>query len=315
MIPRTSNRRLYGGRAAAGVPLRLLLVSVAAAVHGGCSRTSREATGADVIKVFVSIEPQAYVVDRIGGARVETAVLVGAGRSPATYEPTPKQMAALSRADIYFSTGVPFEAVLVPKVRAAAPQLGIVDTLALPDMEPRHLAAHADHGHEASALDPHVWLDPLRLKKQARVIARELARRDPSHRDLFERNLQRLRRDLDDAHRRIAERLAPFRGETFYVFHPAFGYFGERYGLRQAAIEVEGKEPSVRQLGTFVERARRDGVKAIFVQAQFTRQSAEKIAEAIGATVVVLDPLARDCLSNLDGMAAAIAQALGGRGG
>jgi zinc transport system substrate-binding protein len=149
---------------------------------------------------------------------------------------------------------------------------------------------------------------------QARTIAETLARCDPDHRELYERNLDVLVDQLAAADQRIEQLLAPFRGRTFYVFHPSLGYFGDRYGLRQEAIEVEGKEPSLRQVGRFIEKARQDAVKVIFVQAQFSRTSAEKIAEAVGATVVSVDPLARDYLANLEALATAFAQALGGSG-
>jgi zinc transport system substrate-binding protein len=273
--------------------------------------------------VFASIEPLAYLVERVGGERVAVEVLVGAGRSPATYEPTPRQLVALGRADIFFRIGVPFERSLVPKIAELAPDLRVVDTrqgLPLRDMPAHHDHEHdheaRDGGEEAGgAPDPHVWLDPILARTQCRKISDELVRADPAHRAYYERNCAGIEEDLEEVHRKITALLAPLRGTAVYVYHPAFGYFTDRYGLKQVPVEVEGKEPSVRRLARLIEQAQEDGVKVIFVQAQFARLSAEKIAAAIGGAVVPVDPLARNYLENLAAMAAAIEAGLRREGG
>jgi zinc transport system substrate-binding protein len=105
--------------------------------------------------------------------------------------------------------------------------------------------------------------------------------------------------------------LGPLKGREILVFHPAFGYFAERYGLTQRAVESEGKEPGPRQLAALIDTARERGVRVVFVQPQFSRSSAEKIAEAIGGAVVPMDPLASDYLANLERMATEVRKALG----
>jgi zinc transport system substrate-binding protein len=95
------------------------------------------------------------------------------------------------------------------------------------------------------------------------------------------------------------------------VYHPAFGYFADAYGLKQVPVEVEGKEPSARQLAAFIERAKAAGAKVIFVQPQFSTKSAEAVARSIGGAVVPMDPLATDYLANLERTAEKTAEALG----
>ncbi len=95
-----------------------------------------------------------------------------------------------------------------------------------------------------------------------------------------------------------------------YVFHPAFGYFADAYGLIQVPIEIEGKEPGARQLSKLIDRAKKDRVKVIFVQPQFSARSAEAVAKAIGGVVVPIDDLGRDYLANLESIAAAIERGL-----
>ncbi len=264
----------------------------------------------------VSIAPQAYLVERIAGQRAKVLVLVGPGRSPATYEPTPGQMAALSRARLYFRIGVPFEEAFLPKLRANLPGLPVVDLRQ--GIKLRQIEEHRHHerdkkaeaGHQSGLKDPHIWLSPRRVKIMAATIHRHLSRLDPQGRDLYRRNLARLLSDLEALDQKLAAMLAPLKGRTMLVFHPAYGYLAADYHLKQKAIESGGKEPGPRSLARIVHEAREQGAKAIFVQPQFDRSRAESIARAIGGRVVPLDPLARDYIKNMESMAAAIAAAL-----
>jgi zinc transport system substrate-binding protein len=101
------------------------------------------------------------------------------------------------------------------------------------------------------------------------------------------------------------------KGKTFMVFHPSFGYFADAYGLRQEPIELEGKNPTGRQLAEIIRRAREERIRVIFVQPQFSRKSAEVVARSVGAVVMPIDPLARDYLANLERIAETIAKGLG----
>jgi len=261
------------------------------------------------ISVFVSVLPQAYFVERVGGEDVSVQTLVGPGQSPHTFEPTPRQVADLSDARLYFTIGMPFEKVLVEKIRAAFPNVEIVDMRA--GVTLRENAEDGD-GREP---DPHVWLSPLIAKMLAGNVAAALERVAPAERGRFEANLAAFDGDLDAVNAHIASALAPLRGRDFFVYHPAFGYFGDAYGLKQVAVEVEGKEPSAKQLADLIHRARAANVRVIFVQPQFSARNAEAVAEAIGGAVVPMDPLAGDYLANLEKMVTLIEKALTGEGG
>jgi len=284
-------------------------LAVLAASCGGKGR--EEASGK--VRVFVSIEPQACFAERVGGAHVEVHVLVPPGQSPETYDPTPQQLAGLAEAQVYFRIGVPFERALARKIQATMKGLEIVDTregITLLPMAEGH--AHEEPGEEGQR-DPHIWLDPMLVKVQAATMARALAKLDPAHAADYEKNVAAFDADLDAANARIGAELAPLKGRQFFVFHPAFGYFAHAYGLKQVAVEEEGKAPSARQLGALIEKAKKEGAKTIFVEPQFSQRSAEAIAQAIGGDVVPLDPLARDYIANLEQMAAAIKKALEAR--
>jgi len=250
--------------------------------------------------VFVSILPLEYFVERIGREFVDVKVMVGPGQSPATYEPTPRQMTDLGRSRIYFRIGVPFEKALLPKVRDIFPDLKIVDVSR--GIERLYFQSLS----EAETPDPHIWLDPKRGMIQARTIAEELSLLFPSRKEVFQRNLLSFLDDLKRLDHRLTSVLAPLQGRSFYVFHPAFGYFAQSYGLTQVAVEMEGKEPGLRSLSRLITRARKEGVKVIFVQPQYAKRDVEALAEAIGGAVVPIDPLPRDYIRSLDATAEAI---------
>lgn len=257
------------------------------------------------VSVFVSILPQAYLVERIGGERVSVQTLIGPGQSPTTWEPSPARMTDLSEADAFFRIGVPFENTLMPRIESSLPDLNVVDTRAGITLRPM------GPGEDAPR-DPHIWLDPLLMKTQARTIADELSRLDPDGAEIYAQNLALLHADLDRLGAEIREELGPIRGATMLVFHPSWGYFADRYGLRQLAIEVEGKSPGARQLHEIIETARAQEVKVIFVQPQFSTAGAEAIAREIGAAVTYADPLPRDCIAELQRVAQAVGDQLGG---
>lgn len=259
------------------------------------------------IKAFVSILPQAYFVERIGDPFVDVEVLVGPGQSPATYEPTPKQMANLGRAQVYFRIGTPFEQGFIDKIAHTFRNLIIIDT------RKGVTLSYFEQGGGKQVPDPHIWLDPKRVKIQASTICEALSQIDAAHASEFKENLQAFQTDLDRLDAKITKILAPVKGQAFYVFHPAFGYFGESYGLTQVAVEIAGKEPSAKQLADLIERAKREKVRVIFVQPQYAKKDAETIAKAIDGAVVPINPLPRDYLTSLEEMAQTLKDGLSQR--
>lgn len=255
--------------------------------------------------MLVSILPQAYFVEKVGGSRVDVGILVGAGQDPHTYEVTPRQMARFGSARVYFRVGLPVEDRILRRKDLLPPDLEVVDTRA--GVRLLHEGCVGPHG----GADPHIWLDPGRVKIQARTIAEALSRAAPAHAEEFRANLEAFLGELEHLDRSLADKLKPFRGAKMYVFHPAFGYFCDAYGLEQVAVEAEGKEPSPRELAGLIERARRDGVKALFVEPQFAAADAKTMAGAIGADLITVDPLPRDYPRELERLAEALADALG----
>ncbi len=264
----------------------------------------------DKVSVTVSILPQAYMVERVGGDHVSVQVMVGPGQSPATYEPSPKQMVMLGNSVLYFRLGLPFEDRLMGKIERTQSDLSIVDLRRGLEMAKPAGDEGDHHDHDHGELDPHTWLDPNLAMIMADTICSRLKAAFPQHAVDFDHNLESFIADLHDVDSTIAETLAPFGGRSFYVFHPAFGYFGRAYGLIQVPIEIDGKEPGARRMAEIIEQARAEGVNIIFVQPQFSKSDARAVAAAIDGAVVPMDPLAKDYLQNLRNMAATLAERL-----
>lgn len=313
---------------------------------------------ADDLNLFVSIQPQKTFVEKIGGDKVKVSVMVEPGASPATYEPKPRQMAALSKATLYFAVGVPFENAWLDKIVAANPSMRIVrtqewiekmpmaahhhhnDEESPEDAEHGHHKEHghheADHGkshgdekelhhddaehsggdhaaegHDHGIRDPHIWLSPPLVMLQARHIAMALSQADPENRSVYMKNYGNFAAEvaaLDAELGNLFANVPPKSG--FMVFHPAWGYFAEAYGLTQIPIEIEGKEPKPSELKGLIERAKAEKIRVIFVQPQFSQKSARMIAQSIEGSVVTADPLSPDWAENLKDVARKIRDTL-----
>lgn len=273
------------------------------------------------VKAFVSITPQQYFVQKIGGDLVDVSVLVPPGADPHTYEPKPRQMAELAKTAVYFAIGIDFEKAWMQKIAATNRSLRIVKTDA--GIEKTPLAAHSHHddvrGHRAShdqkgpasdsaktshdhregAPDPHIWLSPPLVKTQARHIADALAAVDSANRTRYEENLSAFLGEIDALDAELRSMFTASPGARFIVFHPSWGYFARAYGLEQIPIEIEGKDPKPAQLRELIQHAREQGIKVVFVQPQFSTKSAEMVAREIGGQVVAVDPLAGNWAENL----------------
>ncbi|MFC1851691.1 metal ABC transporter solute-binding protein, Zn/Mn family [candidate division CSSED10-310 bacterium] len=267
-------------------------------------------SGAEIV-VFVSIAPQAFFVEQVGGSHVQVHTLVKPGQNPHTFEPTPRQLVALSEAAVYFTCGLPFEQRLLAKIRDRYQQLEIVDTSSGITRRTRtEVSLHGHGAHQQEHGDPHIWLSPKLIKIQAENICQGLGKLDPANRVGYQSQLNTFLQAIDQVDQEIGQLLAPYQGQSFYVFHPSFGHFAAAYNLKQKAVEVEGKSPTPRQITALIRQAKQEQVKIIFVQPQFDRKSALVIARAIEGAVIPIDSLAYDVLQNLKIIAAQLKKAL-----
>jgi zinc transport system substrate-binding protein len=169
---------------------------------------------------------------------------------------------------------------------------------------------HEEDEHNHEGVDPHIWLSPMQVKKQVDTIAQTLSEEDPENAQTYKKNADEFKKQLDELHFEIETKLSELKTDKLMVFHPAWGYFADEYGLKQIAIEQSGKEPSAEQLQNIIDEAKEENIKVIFVQSQFNKEIAESVAEEIGAIVVSIDPLSEDYVANLKNVATTISESL-----
>ncbi len=281
----------------------------------GCSQRPTPKSTTQKIPIVVSILPQKYFVERLGGEYVSVEVMVEPGASPATYEPKPQQLRMLGKADAYISIGVPFEKAWMNRITAVNREMLIVDTTE--GIERMTMAAHIhdeerekSHTDNAENPDPHIWLSPQLVKVQAQTIYQALVQLTPQQADIYQANLESFLRDIEAVDAELRESLAGLEQRKFMVFHPAWGYFARDYGLEMIPIEIGGTEPSAAELATLIAEANKEKIKVIFAQPEFSTRDAETIAQEIGGEVLLLDPLAADWLENMRHVSQTLAKVL-----
>jgi len=263
------------------------------------------------INAIVSILPQQTFLKAIGGDKVNIALMVQPGNSPHTYEPKPSQMVAVAKADIYFAIDVEFEHVWLPKFQSLNGNMKIIDIA--DGIEKMHMS-HAQHEHKTddahghAGEDPHIWTTPDNVKIIAKNIYDALVKQDSTNAPYYKKNLDTFLASVDETDKQIREILSTLgQSRTFMVFHPSWGYFAKAYDLEQIAVEVEGKSPKPRELVNLIKEAKKQKVKAIFTQPEFSDSSAKIIANELHIPVVKVSPMAPNWSENLVNIAKTIA--------
>lgn len=272
--------------------MKVLKFILIAAVFVSCSNIDSTKTNDKEI-IMVSVLPQKYFVEQIAGDIFDVGVMIPPGASPVTYEPTPKQMKELSHSFVYFRIGhIEFEKSWMRKLVSVNPEMEVVDFSKTANLiEADHEHSH-DHGHDHHhGVDPHIWTSPKEVKKQAVLIYDYLVKAKPELKSQFTDNLLAFENKIDSLDAYMQEKLEPFRGRKFLIFHPALSYIARDYGLEQISIEIDGKEPTPANIQKIIDTAKKEEIKIVFVQKQFSTHNAEVIANEIGGNVVRIDPL------------------------
>jgi len=263
---------------------------------------------AEKLKVFVSIPPQKYIVDQVGGEHVNVSSLLSEGDNPHSFSASPSIIKKLSDADVYFQISLPFEKIILDKIKDYKLKLQFVNH----DDNVNKLTIKAFHKcssgclHEVEGYDQHFWISPTNAIVMAKNSLKLLCDKHPSLKSEFSANFYKFKKRFSELHALNSEALKKFAGKPFYVYHPAFGYFANEFGLQQKAVEVEGKKPSPRQLIKLIKEAKAAGIKTIVVQNQFDKRAAEKVAKAIDGNVVEINPLQEDLYKLLDELGKAV---------
>lgn len=274
--------------------LGLLLVS-------GCGSQQPSKTGNVKTIIAVTILPQKALVEAVCGNLAEVITIIPLGNSPGNYEPTPKEMEKFSRASVYFTIGVPTEkANILPKA----------EDMEIVDLPVKVAEVYPDREFSPGKRDPHIWLSPRRAKVMVKVIAETIAGLDSENAQTYQDNAETFMKELDRVDAEIMETFAAIHNKTFIVFHPAYGYFVDDYGLQMYALEEDGKEATPQNLQNMIDLAKADNIKVIFSQAEIDSKQPDAFAEEIDGEKVILEPLSDDYIANLERMTEAISGAV-----
>lgn len=262
------------------------------------------------VSVSVSIIPQAFFVKKIAGDLADVNIMVQKGKSPETYEPSIKQLKSLSHSAVYFRIGMPFEDAWMERFKSVNPNMKIIHPLKNNDLE-KYLEQFEDESHhndishsndedshEGHNHAPHIWLSFILSKLHATQIAESLIDLDSKNAKVYKKNLDSFLSEIDRAYE-VSKQLFKDNKKTFLVFHPAWGYVANELGLKEYAIEKDGKETKISHTKEILEIIKQNNIKIIFTQPQFSQKNARAIAKEANIEVRVADPLSYDWLNSL----------------
>lgn len=267
----------------------------------GCNNQPTAENGGEKTIVAVTILPQKALVKVVCGNLAEVVTIVPSGNSPGNYKPTPQEMESFSRASVYFTIGVPTEkANILPKV----------EDMQIVDLPAKVAEAYPDREFSSGKRDPHIWLSPKRAKVMVEVIAETMVSLDAENAQTNQENAEAFLKELDRVDAEIKEAFSGIKNTKFIVFHPAYGYFADDYGLKIYALEQDGKEATPQHLQDMIDLAKAENIKIIFFQAEIDSKQPDAFAEEISGEKVMLEPLSDDYIANLERMAEAISRAV-----
>ncbi len=240
----------------------------------------------DKIGVVVTILPQADFVKNVGGDKVKVTVMVPPGQSPHAYASIASQLTAVSKAKMYakVGSGVEFETNHMDAIMDVNPDIHVVD---------------CSEGITLMGSDPHIWNSPLNAKTMVENICNGLIQVDPDNADYYTQNKDNYLKELDILDGYIHYKLDVSTNRHFMIYHPAFGYFAEDYGLTQIPVEHSGKPPTQSAIQDCIDKAEQYHLQYVFVAPQFATAGCETIAHAIGGETRPMDPLPENYIANM----------------
>ncbi|MGI5849350.1 MAG: metal ABC transporter solute-binding protein, Zn/Mn family [Christensenellales bacterium] len=273
----------------------LLSISACAAVEAGNKK----------ITVAVGIVPEAAFVQKVAGDFADIVTLIPPGNSEANYQPTASEMQALSKANVYFTLQVPTEeANILTKIGDFNADILVVNLRdAAAAAYPLLVAGSHVHDtsvvHGGKTVDPHIWLSPKRAVVMVQKIADTLCSIDEAHSDTYKANAAAYIEEINALDSEIRQKVSGLCNKSFLIYHAAYGYFADDYGLEMVAIETKGKQATASEIQRVIGYAKQNGIDMVFYQEEFDDSQAQTVAEEINGSVVKTAPLSADYIGNL----------------
>ncbi|MGY1600946.1 metal ABC transporter substrate-binding protein [Geodermatophilus sp. SYSU D00815] len=279
--------------------------AAAALAVAGCGADGQDGGGSGGgLTVVAGFYPLEWAAQRIGGDRVAVSSLTPPGGEPHDLELTPQDVGAVADADllVYLEGFQPaLDEAAASEAGDSAWDAGEAADLSLTAEDEHAEEEHAEeeaggeesaHEHEGG-VDPHFWLDPVRLAAVGDALAERLAGIDPDGAATFEENAAALRADLEALDAEMREGLAGCAVTTLVTAHDAFGYLADRYGLDVVGISglSPSQEPDPAQLAEISALVTERGVTTVYTETLVDPAVAETVAAEAGVRTAVLDPL------------------------
>jgi len=273
-----------------------VLASAVVLASAGCAAAPATAEPSDgKLQVMASIYPLMYVTQQIAGTYADVSVLTPIGTEPHDYDPTPQQMAALSKATlVVYQAGV--DAAVDDMVAQANPAHTIETGALVPKLLPATDDGDPDGppGYTSTyEYNPHTWLDPTNMIRFGDAIATELAKLDPADAAGYQANQAAFTAQMNQLDEQFTTGLAHCNTNVFMTTHAAFGYFAQRYGLTQLAIAgvSPDDEPSPMHMGELAVQAQQHHLTTVFFETMVSPAYADTLAYDLGLRTDVLDPI------------------------
>jgi len=275
----------------------LVIILTAMLFACGSKKSKNEAEEKSV--VTVSILPIKTFVEEIAGNDFEINVLLPPGASPADFTLVPSQLKDISRSEVWFRIGyIGFEYSWKDKIEQANRKMKVVNLSEGLDLITDEYLPSGEKS-STGGINPHTWLSPTLVKQMAGRIAEELAVLNPEKKQEYEENLSQFIEKINELDAEIRNKLENFEGRQIILFHPSLSYFAREYGLIQYSLEPGGKEPTPQRMAALVDFARKENIRAIYIQSDFDREQARVFAEEIDGEVVEMWPLNPEWFENL----------------
>ena len=253
------------------------------------------------VKVLTSIKPVQLIAAAVQDGVGVPEVLLPPGASPHNYALRPSDVRRVQSADLLYWIGPDMEGFLPRVLKGRTlPSVALQD---LPGLKLRRFAedshSHAeeaddhDHDHRPGSLDAHLWLSPVNARVIAGKIASDLSAADPANAARYQSNLKAFDERLDALDVRLKARLAAVEGKPYFVFHEAFDYFEEAYGLKHAGVFSVAAEvqPGAQHVAAMRARLQEVGKTCVFSEPPLRPRLAETLVAGLPVKLAELDAL------------------------
>lgn len=288
---------------------------------------------APTVSVSVGIEPMRFLVEQLGAERVQVTTLLSSG-DPHAIDPTPAQLFALKRSDLYFAVGLPFEHGLGERLGDEKKLIWLDQSSG--ESQPAHKSAGSDHDdadhvdadHDASdpheseydeegehahahahsdelGRDPHRWTSPAEMLSMAKDVVVALTAADPEGEAHYQQRLQQFAQRVDTLQADIRQ-LLENSATAMAADHPAWGWFCAEFSLQQLSVEHEGKLPSIRRMSELKKEIQRSGAR--FVVSEQGGAQAQALAANLGLRLLVANALSYEWEETLRELAKGLSQ-------